>query len=94
MVVYVRESHRGNELGKALFEFCVEQAKEQRCTRIQWVVLEWNKPALNFYAKVGAHSPSDGAWRLMRMDQKAIDAFTGTRGNDRERTVSIIPLDK
>jgi len=50
----VTESERGNEVGKALFDRCVELTKEGGFYSLVWQVLDWNEPAINFYKKYNA----------------------------------------
>jgi GNAT superfamily N-acetyltransferase len=57
---YVRDEMRGKGLGKLLFEKIISEAKEQKLNGIQWQVLEWNEPAINFYKKYNA--AFDGEW--------------------------------
>lgn len=57
---YVSEEMRGKGLGKLLFDVLIEEAKRRKLTGIQWQVLEWNEPAINFYKKYDAHF--DGEW--------------------------------
>jgi GNAT superfamily N-acetyltransferase len=52
--IIVTESMRGKQLGKLLFDRLIEEAKEQKWTRIIWQVLDWNQPAINFYKKYNA----------------------------------------
>jgi ribosomal protein S18 acetylase RimI-like enzyme len=52
--ILVTEAMRGKQLGKLLFDRLIEEAKEQKWTRIIWQVLEWNQPAINFYKKYNA----------------------------------------
>ena len=47
----VTESHRGSGLGKKLFDGVVHLAQETGCSGMMWQVLDWNKPAINFYKK-------------------------------------------
>lgn len=47
----VTEAERGNEVGKALFDRCVELTKEGGFYALVWQVLDWNEPAINFYKK-------------------------------------------
>jgi GNAT superfamily N-acetyltransferase len=56
----VTEKMRGKGLGKLLFDELFEEAKRRKLTGIQWQVLEWNEPAIQFYKK---YNPSfDGEW--------------------------------
>lgn len=47
----VTESHRGEGIGKLLFEETIKIGKETQCTGMMWQVLDWNEPAINFYKK-------------------------------------------
>jgi GNAT superfamily N-acetyltransferase len=51
---YVREEQRGKGLGKLLFDRLIQEAKKRKMNGIQWQVLEWNDPAINFYKKYDA----------------------------------------
>lgn len=51
---YVREENRRNGIGSKLFNRVVEIAKERGVKRMDWQVLEWNEPGLNFYKKENA----------------------------------------
>jgi GNAT superfamily N-acetyltransferase len=52
--LYVRETFRGNGVGKALFESCIEYAKVNGYKRLTWQVLDWNQPAIDFYKRWNA----------------------------------------
>jgi len=56
----VTESYRGIGAGQQLFTYCMDFGKMNGCKRMVWQVLDWNKPALDFYTKYGAHL--DGEW--------------------------------
>ena len=49
--IIVTESLRGHGIGKELFEAVVGVAKKMKVRKLEWQVLEWNKPAVNFYKK-------------------------------------------
>ena len=49
----VTEKYRRNGVGTMLMEASIEEAKRQGCNGVQWLVLEWNEPAIEFYKKVG-----------------------------------------
>ena len=57
---YVSEDLRGKGLGKLLFDRLITEAKRRKLNGIQWQVLEWNEPAINFYKKYNA--VFDGEW--------------------------------
>lgn len=56
----VTEKMRGKGLGKLLFEWMIEKAKQQGFTGMTWQVLDWNKPAIDFYKKYNANL--DAGW--------------------------------
>lgn len=50
----VTETERGKGIGKLLFEKTLAYAKEDGCTKMNWQVLDWNTPAIDFYKKYGS----------------------------------------
>lgn len=50
----VTELHRGEGIGKLLFDETIKIGKETQCTGMMWQVLDWNEPAINFYKKYQA----------------------------------------
>jgi len=65
--LYVRPDFRGNGIGKALLKEVINLAKERNCGRVEWVVLDWNKPAIYFYKSIGA-KPLD-EWTIFRLTE-------------------------
>ena len=63
--VFVLPEHRRGGIGGRFFEELNKQARREKCGRMEWVVLDWNKPAHNFYLKLGA-KPLDN-WVTYRM---------------------------
>lgn len=55
----VTESYRGKGVGKLLFDAVVEEAKAKNYNGMNWQVLEWNQPAINFYDKYQADYESE-----------------------------------
>lgn len=51
--LYVKEVYRGNNIGQQLLQKLFDVAKETKCNRIRWQVLNWNEPAIKFYEKLG-----------------------------------------
>lgn len=70
----VKESYRGTGAGSALYTAVMQHAKAQGLRRVEWAVLDWNTPAVNFYEKTGAKVFAD--WRVAQMDEQALEAFT------------------
>ncbi|GIU78439.1 MAG: N-acetyltransferase [Bryobacteraceae bacterium] len=63
--IFVKPEHRGRGAGKALFLRLVEEAERRGCGRMEWVVLDWNRPALDFYERFGARRLNE--WITMRL---------------------------
>lgn len=68
--LYVRESMRGRGIGKALLLHLVTLAGERNCGRLEWSVLDWNQPAIDFYKSLGARPMDD--WSVFRLDKQAL----------------------
>ncbi len=64
--VYVRPEHRGAGIGRALFAAVAGVAAERGYERLDWVVLDWNQPAIAFYEGLGAIHLGD--WKTMRLE--------------------------
>lgn len=69
----VQEKHRGIGVGMALYKEIIKQGKKDGVRRMEWAVLDWNQNAIDFYEKTGAKVLLD--WRLVQMDEQAIEAF-------------------
>jgi GNAT superfamily N-acetyltransferase len=52
--ILVTEEMRGQKIGSQLFDTLIKEAKEKKFTGMNWQVLEWNEPAINFYKKYNA----------------------------------------
>lgn len=68
--IYVREEYRGKGYGKALLKHICKLAKERDCGRVEWWCLDWNKPSIDFYLKLGAEAMTD--WTVYRLSKKEI----------------------
>jgi GNAT superfamily N-acetyltransferase len=69
----VKEKRRGAGIGYALYKEVIAQGKKDGVRRIEWNVLDWNAPAINFYKKTGAIVLDD--WRVAQMNEIGIDNF-------------------
>ena len=69
----VKEKMRGSGLGFALYSEIIAQGKRDNVRRIEWAVLDWNTPAIDFYIKSGAKVLED--WRVAQMDENGINEF-------------------
>jgi GNAT superfamily N-acetyltransferase len=72
--LFVQPDARGSGLGKALLLNLVRIAQENGCGRMEWSVLDWNTPAIEFYRSLGA-LPMNG-WTVHRLDEAAMAALT------------------
>lgn len=70
----VREVHRGRGLGRQLLEASMHWARHIGAQRLQWEVLDWNQPAIDFYEGVGAQILKD--WYPCRMTAKDLAEFS------------------
>lgn len=71
--LYVRPEYRGRGYGKALLLHLAALARERGCGRMEWSVLDWNQPAIDFYRSLGARPMDD--WTVFRLDQTALAAL-------------------
>ena len=71
--LYVRPEARGTGLGKALLQRLAALAVARGCARVEWSVLDWNAPAIDFYRSLGA-VPKD-EWTVYRLDGDALARF-------------------
>ena len=69
--LYVRESARGRGIGTALLTHLARVALERGWGRVEWAVLDWNRPALEFYRRLGAVTLDD--WRICRLTGEALE---------------------
>lgn len=75
--LFVRPEFRGKGFGKRLLSFLANLALVRGCGRLEWWVLNWNQPAIDFYASLGARAMSE--WTVQRVS-----------GNDLEKLASLM----
>jgi GNAT superfamily N-acetyltransferase len=75
--LFVDPSHRGIGLGLALLRRLAALAVEENCVSIDWRVLEWNTPAIDFYESLGATRMTD--WHVRQLNGDALTALA--KGN-------------
>jgi GNAT superfamily N-acetyltransferase len=63
--LFVDPPHRGKGIGKALLIHLAKIAEQRGCGRFEWAVLDWNRPAIEFYRGLGAVPLDD--WTLFRL---------------------------
>lgn len=69
----VREEMRGKGLGSLLYKKVIEYAREQGVKRTEWVVLDWNTPAIEFYERSGATVLKD--WHTVQMSETGMKNY-------------------
>ena len=69
--LFVEPEMRGKGYGKALLVELAKIAKERNCGRLEWAVLDWNTPSIEFYKSLGA-KPMD-EWTVFRLDKQGIE---------------------
>lgn len=69
----VTPSRRGNGIGKALLVEVGKIARERKCGRLEWAVIDWNEPAIQLYESMGAKRLLD--WQICRVEGEALESF-------------------
>ncbi|AZI32014.1 GNAT family N-acetyltransferase [Kaistella carnis] len=73
--LYVEPEHRGKGYGKTLLIELTKIAKAENCGRMEWSVLNWNQPAIDFYESL--HAKPMNEWTVYRLDKKGITDLAG-----------------
>src|SRR6266568_3954278 len=68
--LFVRPEARGKGYGRVLLIHLAKIARDRGCGRMEWAVLDWNEPAIQFYKKIGAVPMKE--WRIFRMTSDGI----------------------
>jgi GNAT superfamily N-acetyltransferase len=74
--LFVLPEARGNGVGKALLRQLARIAVEEGCGRLEWSVLDWNQPAIDFYLSLGAVPQSE--WTRYRLSGTDLQELAGT----------------
>jgi len=74
--LFVLPEHRGRGYGKGLLARLAQLAVDRGCGRFEWMVLDWNTPAIQFYEALGAVVSPE--WKLCRMTGDALRRFAAT----------------
>jgi GNAT superfamily N-acetyltransferase len=81
--LFVEPVHRGKGIGKALLIEIAKIAKERKCGRFEWSVLDWNESAIDFYRRLGAVPLDD--WTIFRVTGEALDRLALTTSSARHQ---------
>lgn len=71
--LFVQPAHRGAGLGKALLLHLAKIAHERGCGRMEWSVLDWNQPAIDFYQSLGAVPMNE--WTVFRLTGATLQQY-------------------
>jgi len=74
--LYISPRYRGQKAGKQLLRHIAKLAVERGCGRLEWSVLDWNQPAIDFYKSIGA-APQD-EWVRYRMEGIVLTDFAAS----------------
>ena len=77
--LYVSPAHRGTGLGRELLRTLAAVCVERGYSRLEWSVLDWNAPSIEFYKAAGA-VPMDG-WTVFRLTDDALTGFAEPRSD-------------
>jgi GNAT superfamily N-acetyltransferase len=75
--LYVQPRHRGAGLGRELLRTLADLCVERGYSRLEWSVLDWNTPSIDFYRAAGA-VPMD-EWTVFRLSDEALNRFAADR---------------
>lgn len=75
--LFVLERHRRQGVGRALLTELARLARARGCARMEWAVLDWNGPAIDFYRSLGAEALSE--WTVFRLTDGALEALAVRR---------------
>ncbi len=72
--LFVKEAFRGRGYGERMLRYLAGVAVRNECGRFEWAVLDWNRPAIRFYEKMGAEVLKE--WRICRVSGEALAALS------------------
>lgn len=75
--LFVRPEHRGKGYGRALLVELAKIARDRNCGRLEWAVLDWNEPAIQFYQKLGAKPMNE--WTVFRLTRDEIKSLADSQ---------------
>ena len=81
--LFVKPEARGKGFGKALLARLAAIAKSRHCGRLEWAVLNWNQPSIDFYESLGAKVMDE--WKVYRLTGEALDALANQKAEGRRQ---------
>ena len=76
--LFVEPEHRGTGIGLGLLRYLAKRAVSEHCRRVEWRVLNWNQPSIDFYASLGATPMQD--WHVRQLQGAALTALANGDG--------------
>lgn len=80
--LFVKPEKRGKGYGRALLVELAKIARDRGCGRMEWAVLDWNEPAINFYRALGAQPMHE--WTVFRLTRDEIARLANSEQLDKE----------
>jgi len=77
--LFVEPAHRGSGLGRALLVALAAECVRNGYQRLEWAVLDWNTPSIDFYEALGAEAQDD--WIVYRLAGEPLTALAALRGD-------------
>jgi len=77
--LFVKPAFRCKGIGKALLVHLARLAKLRDCGRVEWSVLDWNTPSIEFYKSLGATTQDE--WTTFRLSGEALETLSGWKQN-------------
>ncbi len=71
--LFVQPEMRGHGFGRTLLAYIAHLAEQRGWGRVEWSVLDWNQPAIDFYQSIGAATKNE--WLLQRLSGEALKAL-------------------
>lgn len=71
--LFIRPEFRGRGIGKGLLLHLAKLANARGCGRMEWTVLDWNQPAIDFYESLGAVRKKE--WQICRLTGDALEQY-------------------
>ena len=71
--LFVNPEYRGRGIGKALLLHLAKIANARGCGRMEWTVLDWNQPAIDFYESLGARRLKE--WQICRLTGPSLTQY-------------------
>jgi len=74
--LFIYPEYRRSGVGRALMRVIASITVQRNCGRLEWSVLDWNEPALDFYRRIGAEAMDD--WKLLRLTGDSLARLAGS----------------